>query len=222
MVTKVPNASGLYVIRNKLNDRLYIGSAKNLYARRAVHFCELRKGTHHSHRLQHSWNKHGPDSFTFEVLALVPEPDLRDEEQRLLDTLTPCYNLSTSAFRPARTPEGQARLTKIIKARAGSPEGRARMAARSTEFWQDAEHKKRMTELSVQRWSDPEYKKVLRKKLSEARRKNFATLNYDGRVWSPTELAEHYNVNVVTFRSRLKMGWDVHRALTQPIREFKR
>lgn len=219
MVTKVPNVSGLYVIRNKLNDRLYIGSAKNLYARRAVHFCELRKGMHHNHRLQHSWNKHGPDSFTFEVLALVPEPALRDEEQRLLDTLTPCYNLSTSAFRPARTPEGQARLTKIIKARARSAKGRARMSARSLEFWRDDEHKRRMTKLSVQRWADPDYKETLRKKLREGRRRHHATLYYDGRMWSPIELAEHYGLDYSAFRARLKLGWDVHRAVTQPFRK---
>jgi len=54
--------SGIYQIKNTVNGKRYIGSAVNIKMRFQEHKKSLKKGTN-SKRLQHSWNKHGADSF---------------------------------------------------------------------------------------------------------------------------------------------------------------
>lgn len=60
--------SGIYYIRNLFNDKLYIGSSKDIYKRFAKHKKDLKKGIHHNIYLQRSWDKYNEQSFTFEVL----------------------------------------------------------------------------------------------------------------------------------------------------------
>ena len=66
-------ASGIYCIRNIVNDKRYVGSAVYLTKRFCDHKKHLRKGTHHSVKLQRAWNKHGEQNFVFEVLEVVPD-----------------------------------------------------------------------------------------------------------------------------------------------------
>lgn len=63
-----PIRSGIYRIRNLINEKIYIGSADNLDRRKNEHWKELRDQSHCNPHLQASWNKHGEISFTFEVV----------------------------------------------------------------------------------------------------------------------------------------------------------
>jgi group I intron endonuclease len=68
------NSSGIYQIRNIVNNHIYIGSAKNFKTRWNTHLCNLRKGKHHSSHLQKAFRKYGEENFIFEIL-ITCHPD---------------------------------------------------------------------------------------------------------------------------------------------------
>jgi len=59
----------VYRIRNVESGRVYIGSTRNVDARRKTHWRHLRAGNHDNSHLQRAWDKYGSDFFVFEVLA---------------------------------------------------------------------------------------------------------------------------------------------------------
>lgn len=84
------NASqpGVYCISNTKNGKIYIGSSVDMAARWGVHRHQLRKGEHHSVKLQRAWNKYGEEVFKFCVLEVVPEKNmLTSYEQAWMDKL---------------------------------------------------------------------------------------------------------------------------------------
>lgn len=102
-------SSGVYQIRNNVNGRVYIGSAKRFKQRYSEHCKTLEKGTHHNKYLQNDWNKCGSDAFTFEVLEVV-EGDQSNRlmvEQTKLDSLydnqDSCYNFKKQAKADSRS-----------------------------------------------------------------------------------------------------------------------
>lgn len=97
--------SGIYRIRNILNNHIYIGSTNDFYVRKIGHFYLLRTNQHHSIYLQRAFNKYGESNFVFEPIELVVEIDLLTREQWYLDTLQPEYNISKIAGRIEFTPE---------------------------------------------------------------------------------------------------------------------
>lgn len=78
--------SGVYVIRNTVNGKVYVGSAVNLEKRKRQHFQNLKGNYHYNVYLQAAFNKYGESAFEFAVLALVPEKErLLDVEQEFID-----------------------------------------------------------------------------------------------------------------------------------------
>lgn len=87
------SASGIYAIRNTVNGKVYVGSAVNIEKRWRLHRNQLALSTHHSKKLQNAWNKHGSQSFVFEVLELVDDKsNLLEREQHWIDTLSAFSN----------------------------------------------------------------------------------------------------------------------------------
>jgi group I intron endonuclease len=74
--------SGIYKISNKVNGKIYIGSAKEFKRRFSQHHCSLKKGTHHNKHLQAAWNQHGESAFVFEVIEVTTGST---EERRLIE-----------------------------------------------------------------------------------------------------------------------------------------
>lgn len=60
--------SGIYKIRNIVNDKLYVGSSCSMQERKTKHIRDLRLNKHHSPKLQNAWNKYGENNFVFEVI----------------------------------------------------------------------------------------------------------------------------------------------------------
>ena len=76
----------IYAIVNLTNGKKYIGSTVNFSRRKQKHLSQLRKNTHHSPRLQNSWNKHNPEDFKFLILEKINDDrDMYDVEQEYLD-----------------------------------------------------------------------------------------------------------------------------------------
>jgi GIY-YIG catalytic domain len=77
--------AGVYKIEHVASGRCYIGSSKNIRQRFGSHRTTLRRGIHHSRKLQASWNKHGEAAFKFSTLLICSEANLLFYEQRLID-----------------------------------------------------------------------------------------------------------------------------------------
>jgi group I intron endonuclease len=63
--------SGIYQIRNIINNKVYVGSAVNFIRRKAKHFCELRQGIRHNDHFQSSFDLYGELNFSFEILEYI-------------------------------------------------------------------------------------------------------------------------------------------------------
>jgi len=94
--------SGIYAIRNTINGKLYIGSAKNFHKRKLEHFRRLRKKEHFNIRLQRSVNKHGIGNFEFIILERAEYSmlikDLEDSWINKLNSKASGYNIADATF----------------------------------------------------------------------------------------------------------------------------
>ena len=83
----------IYSIQNVITGDFYIGSSKDYIKRKYEHFRQLRHNKHSNRYLQNSWNKHGKESFRFDILRPCSLEGLREIEQLYLDTLMPTFNI---------------------------------------------------------------------------------------------------------------------------------
>lgn len=74
---------GVYRITNLKSRKIYIGSSKRVRDRLRIHRNRLKRGDHANSHLQASYNKHGKDSFEFDIVEYCD--DYRENEQRMLD-----------------------------------------------------------------------------------------------------------------------------------------
>jgi group I intron endonuclease len=84
--------SGIYIIKNLANNKIYVGSTNNLVGRKGRHFSSLRKNRHHNKHLQYSFNKYKENNFGFYILEKCPINELSIREQYYIDKLKPDYN----------------------------------------------------------------------------------------------------------------------------------
>lgn len=54
---------GVYCIKNKVNNKIYIGSSVNIYYRLARHISGLKLKNHHNEHLTNAVHKYGIDNF---------------------------------------------------------------------------------------------------------------------------------------------------------------
>ncbi|MCK5019704.1 MAG: GIY-YIG nuclease family protein [Candidatus Peribacteraceae bacterium] len=95
--------SGVYQILNKINGKLYVGSAINIKNRWNAHKNDLRGNRHYNTHLQNSYNKYGENGFEFSVIERVEDTThLIEREQFWMDTLKVVekgYNMCPVAYR---------------------------------------------------------------------------------------------------------------------------
>ena len=77
--------TGIYLITNTLNGKVYVGSAAKFNKRWTDHKSDLRKKRHHNPHLQHSWDKYGEAAFCFSILEHTTFADLLIREQYYID-----------------------------------------------------------------------------------------------------------------------------------------
>ena len=146
----------IYAIVHVASGRRYIGSTRNIGSRFASHRHILRKGTHHSPRLQAAWDEHGAEAFEWVIIEAVFDPEtLISREQHWMDhheTSQTGFNLYPNAANARgykwsdeakaaistarkgrrlgpRSAEHRAKLSAAAKSRKYSPETRAAMSA---------------------------------------------------------------------------------------------
>jgi group I intron endonuclease len=136
--------SGVYKIFNKINERIYIGSAKEFKERWKQHAKSLETNKHYNKFLQADYNKCGTEAFVFEVLEVISG----DKQQRLsveehyikqyFDKGDTCYNLRNCATSSegygSKNPE----------------ETRRKMSEAAKKKWENEEYRQKMKQFSKQ------------------------------------------------------------------------
>lgn len=134
-------------------DRCYIGSCIGYFTgRKARHLRDLRRGKHHSPKLQNHYNKYGEDDLQFEIIEhLGCSCEAISSEQKWIDELNPYFNIRKKAesnLGMKHTPEARAKIS------AGN---RRRKLSEAT--------KKRISEAQIGKIIPPE----VREKMSQAK-----------------------------------------------------
>jgi group I intron endonuclease len=91
--TKISKSSGIYLIRSKVNGKIYIGSAVNLFGRRKSHLEQFKNNSHHNIYLQRHTDKYGIEDLVFGIIEFCPKEKLIEREQYWIDTLKPEFNI---------------------------------------------------------------------------------------------------------------------------------
>lgn len=163
--------SGIYLIQNTQNGRVYIGSAKRFKERFSDHESGLRRGVHRNRFLQADFDKCGTNAFVFVVVEVVEG----EREQRLareqayisqwFDNGQRCYNLTREVVSrdglPDRDPETSRRKRSAgIKSAwdAKTPEARAQHRESLQRFYvEHPDARAAVAATSKARHADPEY-----------------------------------------------------------------
>lgn len=103
---KKPHLCGIYCIRNKINDKRYIGKSISIIDRLSAHKKGLNKNKSHNYHFQNSWNKYGEENFIFFVLELCPRDVLNEREICWIEV----YNSCNSDFGFNKTKGGEGAL----------------------------------------------------------------------------------------------------------------
>jgi group I intron endonuclease len=187
--------TGIYKIVNKLNSKSYVGSSSNLNKRWYSHIFRLKKNTHHSSKLQNSFNKYGIENFLFELIEECPKELLLEREQYWIDTLNSYVNGYNSTPRAGNngglSKETIEKLKKIHTGKKMSEEARKKMSESRKGRKLSEETKEKLRKTSKGR----KHTEEARKKMSESRKgavvtekvkKTLSNL-YKGKSWEIVE-----------------------------------
>lgn len=84
---------GIYGIKNKVNNKIYIGQSISIYNRWKKHKCELKCNKHKNSYLQNSYNKHGVDNFEFIIIEECKAEELNSREHYWIKSSSKIYNI---------------------------------------------------------------------------------------------------------------------------------
>jgi group I intron endonuclease len=124
--------TGVYLITNRVNGKVYVGSTaryKGIPSRISCHKTQLRKGKHGNLILQRAWDKYGEDAFEFSVLTTCPPEDCIRLEQIFIDQYNAAdrkygYNIcptAASTLGTKRTAEQVERIAAKLRGKKRTP-----------------------------------------------------------------------------------------------------
>jgi group I intron endonuclease len=108
-------SAAVYAIVHVASGDSYIGSSVDIDTRWRKHRETLRRGAHHSRRLQAAWVKFGEAAFVFKRLVVCAVETLYMYEQRLIHGLKPAFNIRSTGY--CHTPESKAAIAKARRDR---------------------------------------------------------------------------------------------------------
>lgn len=73
---------GIFAVRCSATGTAWIGAAKNLDTQKNGVWFQLQMGSHMNRILQDAWNRHGADTFSFDVLE-----EIADDNAQMIDLL---------------------------------------------------------------------------------------------------------------------------------------
>lgn len=134
------HCSCIYSIRNKINNKMYIGQTSDYHKRVSHHLSSLRRNKSHNRHLQAAFLLYGEDSFEFSIVEKC-NVDMLDEREMFwiehYDSYNNGYNLDIGGggIRGYKyTDEQKAKISKALKGRVFSDETRRRMSEGHADF----------------------------------------------------------------------------------------
>lgn len=159
--------SGVYRIRNTVNDKCYYGSTVDWKVRKIRHLGELRKGIHHCEHLQRAWNKYGAEAFVFEWIEDAEKDRLFEREQFYLDANEDKYNTGKYAgmafLGRKHSEESRKKMSLATKGQTVSQERREHLSRINTGKKYSDEVKAKVSRAMTGRYISPETAKKNRK-----------------------------------------------------------
>lgn len=156
------NKSGIYYIKNNINDKLYIGKAKCIYSRLKDHTTRLNtKNKDENIHLIRAWYKYGKHNFSCGVIEFCSLEDCAEAELAWIDyfdVIDTGYNLRLDSDTGLIvSEETRKRLSFALKRRWEnySDSERKRYSAMMSDFWKN----------------NPEAKSEMSKKVSKIKSK---------------------------------------------------
>jgi group I intron endonuclease len=141
--------SCIYIIRNFIDDRVYIGSTADMVGRYGNHKRQLKKGEHTNSHLQNFVNKYGFGSIYFDVLEPCDPAKLIEREQHYIDTFKPQFNMNLFAqsvlgiCKKPKTEEHKRKLSEALKGRKLTPDMCAKISeGQMGRKWSEASKRK--------------------------------------------------------------------------------
>jgi group I intron endonuclease len=124
---------GIYVIRNTVDNKVYVGKSININKRFAKHQYSLLLNTQQNKHLQRAWNKYGEGNFKFEILELCSELQLNDREIYWISKLNSTdskygYNKKYGGEGGKLTPDALLRMTNSMIGKKHSEKSKKHMS----------------------------------------------------------------------------------------------
>ena len=160
--------SGIYIIKNNINDKVYIGSAVNCHRRFIQHKSDFNKQCHNQ-RFQNFVNKYGIDTLIFEIIEIVENKEhLIDREQYGIDYYK-SYN-PKKGYNICKTAGSTLGCKMPISHKKSCKNRMFDNKYRLGKKWSDKE-KKEIGQRSKMMWmNNPEKKKEMGKKISDLKK----------------------------------------------------
>jgi len=164
---------GIYYIKNLINDKVYVGSSIDIFTRWKRHKLELKKGIHHSPKLQKAFDKYGEENFEF---CLAESAENRSKatllEQKWIDKMD-CikngYNINPIANNVGMMPKSEEHKRKIGDAHLGR-----KLTEESKKKISDAHLGKKTGPCSEQRRKNISLAKIGKKPMTEEGKKRLS------------------------------------------------
>lgn len=90
---RLKDRSGVYIIKNTVTSDIYIGRASQLRNRYTKHLFKLKNNKSSNRLLQEFVNNNGYECLIFDLLEPCTQIELKDKEQKWIDSLSPSLNL---------------------------------------------------------------------------------------------------------------------------------
>ena len=136
---------GIYMVKNILNDKVYIGKSIDIIKRWRKHKSDLNNNIHDNKHLQSAWNKYGQQCFSFSIVEECSEDKLNDRETYYIKFYHSCddlygYNMTFGGDGCVPTDEIRQKMSNAAKNRPPISEKtrekhRARMSGEKNYFY---------------------------------------------------------------------------------------
>lgn len=148
--------SGIYMLKNNADGKVYIGQSKDVFKRKSEHFYSLRKGCHYNLYLQRAFDKYGESGFSFIPMEFCSIGDLDDKEVyyiNLYDSINRDngYNLKGGGSRPLLSDETKRKLSETRKERIRNGMIEVRCGYKHSDGV-----KRKMSDAANKRWTEDE------------------------------------------------------------------
>lgn len=147
------NKCGIYAIKNKINNKMYIGKSVNVNKRKSYHLWLLRNNSHFNPKLQNAFNKYGEENLEFVILEKCNKDELDDKEIKYINR----YNTTNNGYNICEGGEGS--LGRTL-----SGETKQKISNANTGRKQDEVAKKRKSEIMKELWETAEYRKKMKQR----------------------------------------------------------